>query len=271
VCSTTQNLNQRRVLTLSGENPVSAALIGNMDLHTSIGSQNYRGLKLSARRRAASGISLNGNYTWSRCFGDDTSGGFPQLAQDHADPAHPENDRGRCGSDRTHVANVSLGYETPEAGSAVVSALVSHWRVSGIISARSGSWLSVTTGTDRALNGQRFQEQRVNQVSDDVYGAKTIASYLNRAAFEQPALGTFGNHVRNSIRGPNFWTTSLALTKLVPFTGAHTLELRVEAFNLLNHFNWGAPGTNFNASTFGRIQSIAGEPRIMQFGIKYGF
>ena len=148
---------------------------------------------------------------------------------------------------------------------------MSHWRVSGIISARSGSWLTVTTGTDRALNGQRFQEQRVNQVSDDVYGAKTIASYLNRAAFEQPALGTFGNHVRNSIRGPNFWTTNLALTKLVPFTGAHTLELRVEAFNLLNHFNWGSPGTNFNASTFGRIQAIAGEPRIMQFGIKYGF
>ena len=271
VCSTTQNLNQRRELTLSGENPASAALIGNMDLHTSIGNQDYRGLKLSARRRAASGISLNGNYTWSRCFGDDTSGGFPQLAQDHADPAHPERDRGHCSSDRTHVANVSVGYETPEAGSAVLSALVSHWRVSGIISARSGSWLTVTTGTDRALNGQRFQEQRVNQVSDDVYGAKTIANYLNRAAFEQPALGTFGNHVRNSIRGPNFWTTNLALTKLVPFTGAHTLELRVEAFNLLNHFNWGNPGTNFNASTFGRIQSIAGEPRIMQFGVKYGF
>ena len=48
VCSTTQNLNQRRELTLSGENPASAALIGNMDLHTSIGTQNYRGLKLSA-------------------------------------------------------------------------------------------------------------------------------------------------------------------------------------------------------------------------------
>jgi hypothetical protein len=271
VCSTTQNLNARRVLTLSGENPASAALIGNMDLHTSIGNQNYRGLKLSARRRAASGISINGNYTWSRCYGDETSGGFPQLAQDHADPNDTERDRGHCGSDRTHVANVSLGYETPEAGNAVVSALVSHWRVSGIITARSGSWLTVTTGTDRALNGQRFQEQRVNQVSDDVYGAKTIASYLNRAAFAQPALGTFGDHQRNSIRGPNFWTTNLALSKLVPFGTAQSLELRLEAFNLLNHFNWGNPGTNFNAGTFGRIQSLAGEPRILQFGIKYGF
>jgi hypothetical protein len=271
VCSTTANLNARRMLTLSGENPASAALIGNMDLHTSIGEQTYRGLKLSARRRAASGIAINGNYTWSRCYGDDTTGGFPQLAQGPTNPNDPEADRGHCVGDRTHVANVSLGYETPDVGSAVVSALLSRWRLSGIITARSGSWLTVTTGTDRALNGQRFQEQRVNQVSDDVYGAKTLASYLNRAAFAQPALGTFGDHERASIRGPNFWTTNLAVSKLISFATAQSVELRIEAFNLLNHFNWGNPGTNFNAATFGRIQSIQGEPRIMQFGIKYGF
>jgi hypothetical protein len=77
VCSTAANVNERRVLTLSGENPAAAALIGNMDLHTSIGTQSYRALKLSGRRRSVAGIALNGNYTWSRCFGDPTSGGFP--------------------------------------------------------------------------------------------------------------------------------------------------------------------------------------------------
>jgi Carboxypeptidase regulatory-like domain len=271
VCSTTANLNARRRLTLSGENPAAALLIGNMDLHTSIGEQTYRGLKLAARRRAASGIAINGNYTWSRCYGDDTTGGFPQLAQGPIDPDHPEFDRGHCVSDRTHVANISLGYETPDIGNTVASALFSRWRLSGIISARSGSWLNITTGTDRALNGQRFQEQRVNQVSDDVYGDKTLNNYLNRAAFAQPALGTFGNYERNSIRGPNFWTTNLAVSKLIPFATSQNVELRIEAFNLLNHFNWGAPGTNFNASTFGRIQTLEGEPRILQFGVKYAF
>ena len=39
----------------------------------------------------------------------------------------------------------------------------------------------------------------------------------------------------------------------------------------LRVFNWGNPGTNFNAGTFGRITSISGDPRILQFGIKYGF
>ena len=45
----------------------------------------------------------------------------------------------------------------------------------------------------------------------------------------------------------------------------------MEAFNLLNHFNWGNPGTNFGAGTFGRIQTQTGAPRIMQFGVKFGF
>ena len=36
------------------------------------------------------------------------------------------------------------------------------------------------------------------------------------------------------------------------------LELRLESFNLLNHFNWGDPVVNFNAGTFGRITTQAG-------------
>jgi hypothetical protein len=279
VCSTAANVNQRRTLTLAGDNPASAALIGNLDLHTSIGDQNYRGLRLSVRRRSTAGISLSANYTISRCYGDNTTGGFPQLAQGPTNPDDLDADRGYCDQDRTHISNLNVGYQTPELGNAVLRAVASNWRLSGIFNARSGQWLTVTTGTDRALNGQRFQEQRVNQVSDDVYGAKTLNAYLNRAAFAQPALGTFGNLRRNSIKGPAFWTIDLALSKLIAFGTAQTLELRAEAFNLLNHFNWGNPGTNLNAGTFGRIQSLAGTPpngvfgtpRILQFGVKYGF
>jgi hypothetical protein len=49
------------------------------------------------------------------------------------------------------------------------------------------------------------------------------------------------------------------------------VELRVEVFNLLNNINWGNPTTNFNSGNFGRITSMSGSPRVMQFGIKYGF
>jgi hypothetical protein len=270
-CSTNANLNQRRVFSLSGENPAAAQLIGNMDVHTDIGTQTYRGLKLSFQRRAASGVSLNGNYTWSRCFGDATTpgGGFPQIANGYTNPDNPAFDRGHCLQDRTHIGSVTVGAQTPQFTSPALRALASDWRVSGILTALSGSWLNIITGGDNALTG--IQQQRVNQVSDDVYGEKSLLRYLNRAAFAQPAAGTLGSYVRNSIKGPGFWVVDMALSRLVSSGGSRSLELRVEAFNLFNTFNWGNPNTNFNAGTFGRITSMTGAPRIIQFGIKYGF
>jgi hypothetical protein len=78
------------------------------------------------------------------------------------------------------------------------------------------------------------------------------------------------------VTGPNFWNVDLAVSKLVAVTGTQRLELRLESFNLLNHFNWGDPiatNLNFNAGTFGRITTlpVGASMRIMQFGIKYDF
>ena len=268
VCTTNNNLNQRRVRALSGETPASARLISNLDSHAAVGTQNYRGLKLSLQRRAATGLSVNANYTWSRCQGLE----MPPNAQfgiGLIDPSNPDYDRGHCDADRTHLANGTVGYLTPHIEHPVLGLLVSNWRVSGIVNVRSGSWMSVLTGRDNAFNGQA--NQRVNQISDDVYGAKTLASYLNRAAFATPASGAFGTLVRNSIRGPNFWKADLALSRLVSLGSTRNVELRLEVFNLFNNFNWGNPNTNFSAGTFGRITTTAGDPRIMQFGIKYAF
>jgi hypothetical protein len=98
-----------------------------------------------------------------------------------------------------------------------------------------------------------------------------IIDYLNRSAFVQPDLGTLGTAKRNLGVGPGFWQIDMALSKLVSVVGSQRLELRLEAFNLLNNFNWGNPVVNFNSATFGRITTQAGTPRIMQFGLKYDF
>jgi hypothetical protein len=94
---------------------------------------------------------------------------------------------------------------------------------------------------------------------------------LNRDAFMLPAAGTLGNVPRNVAVGPSFWQVDLAISKLVSVVGMQRLELRVEAFNLFNTFNWGDPAINFNAANFGRITTQAGAPRILQFGVKYDF
>jgi hypothetical protein len=277
VCSTNANLNVRRVL--YQENPKEAALIGTLDLNDDIGWQEYRGLKLSVQRRSAGGLSLNGNYTLSRCMGTKTPNTFSQIASGYTNPNDPEFDKGYCDQDHRHLASVTLGAESPNFAGGLLGVLASRWRASGIVTIQSGTRIDIITGRDNALNGQR--NQRVNKVSDDVYAhPRTLTNYFNAAAFAQPAPGTYGNLMRNALIGPNFWNVDLAVTRQLSLVSMHTLELRLEAFNLFNNFNWGIPGTeltaggwqaNLNAGTFGRITTQAGAPRIIQLGVKYAF
>ncbi|PYR63732.1 MAG: hypothetical protein DMF88_24660, partial [Acidobacteria bacterium] len=248
-CSTLANLNQRRKFSL--ENPAQAGGLGFVDEHNDVGWQRYNGMRLTATRRSASGLNLSGNYTYSMCVGTATPQAFP----------HDQ--------DRTHLANITAGWETPEFTSSVLRVLGSHWRLTGIYSYRSGTWLNITTGADNALNGQL--QQRPNQVSDDVYGPKTLNNFLNRAAFAAPAPGTFGNLEYRAVEGPAYWAVDTAFSRLIPMGGARNLELRIESFNLTNHFNRGNPATNLAQSQFGRITTNGGAQRIMQFGVKYAF
>jgi hypothetical protein len=94
-----------------------------------------------------------------------------------------------------------MSCQTPELSSAIARAVASNWRLSGILTVRSGARLNVISGQDNAMNG--ISNQRPNQVSDDVYG-DSLLTYLNRAAFAQPALGTFGTFVFGGVEGPGY-------------------------------------------------------------------
>ncbi|HXD17772.1 MAG TPA: carboxypeptidase regulatory-like domain-containing protein [Vicinamibacterales bacterium] len=284
VCSTLANLNQRRVLSL--ENPARAAGLGFVDEHTDVGWQRYNGIRVTGTRRSATGLTLSGNYTYSMCTGTATPGSFPQIASGYTNPADPDMDKGHCDQDRTNLANATAGYQTPDFGNRVAHVLASNWRVTGIYTYRSGQWINITTGADNALNGQL--QQRPNQVSENVYGppasaspsksSATLNNYLNREAFAAPAPGTFGNLQYRAIEGPAYWTIDAAFSRLISLGGTRNIELRLEAFNLTNHFNWGNPTTTatsgvatLTSSQFGRITTNGGAQRIMQFGVKYGF
>jgi hypothetical protein len=278
VCSVNGNLNERRVLSL--ENPVRSAQIGALDLNTDIGWQKYRGLKLAVRHRSTTGVSLNASYTLSKCEGTATATTFNQTSQGYSIPGDPDFDAGYCDQDRRHLSSLNMGYQTPEVGNSVVRLLASNWRLAGIFSARSGSRLNITSGVDRALIGSHNSIQRPDLVSDDIYGpgrdlselspGQQIDNYFNRNAFALAPLGELGDAKRNLAVGPKFWEVGMLLSRLVQL-GTQRVELRIEASNLLNTFNWGDPVTNFNSGAFGRITTQAGAPRILQFGIKYDF
>jgi hypothetical protein len=267
-CSVPGNVDRRRTLFL--ENSTNGQWFGNIVKYSDVGTQSYRGMKLSFRRRAGEGVSLQGNYTLAHCEADtDVTGGFGQFNVGYQKPNDPSYDRGNCSQSRRQIANLSVGAQSPNFSNRSLRLVASDWRVSGILNARTGAWLTVTTANDIAGTG--IANQRVNQVSGDVYGQKTVDSYLNPAAFAFPAAGTLGDHRINSIEGPGFWSVDVAISRLISFATSRQLELRIEVFNLLNNFNWGLPVTNLNAGTFGKITTAGGDPRIMQFGVKYGF
>ena len=237
VCSTTANLASRRALTL--ENPQDGRYLASVFNYEAIGTQRYRGLKLSFQRRAARGVSLGGNYTVSHCETDSTYDGRFIQGVIYNKPGDTSYDLGNCPNNRRQIANFTVGAQAPRFDNAVLRALASDWRVSGVVSAQTGSWLTVTTARD--INFTGLIGQRVDQVADNPYGAKTLTNYLNPAAFAYPAAGAYGTSPARGFEGPGTWNVNTALARVVPVGGGRTLELRVEAFNLLEPFQLGQP------------------------------
>jgi hypothetical protein len=267
VCSTTANLAARRALTL--EDPQSGRLLSDVWLYSSVGDQHYHGMKLSVTRRSVSGLSLNGNYTVSHCMTDAPYNGLFISQFEFTKPLDPSFDTGHCPFNQRQIFNLTVGAQSPRFSNGALDAVAANWRISTIFAAHTGSWLTVVTSRDILLTG--LANQRVNQVNDNPYGNNTLNSYLNPAAFAYPDAGTYGNEPARGIEGPGFWNIDMALARLLQVNGGRTVELRIEAFNVLNHFNWGDPGTNLDAATFGRITTQNGNSRIMQFAVKFGF
>jgi hypothetical protein len=105
---------------------------------------------------------------------------------------------------------------------------------------QSGSRIDViTAATTRSTDSATSASTKC---SDDVYAhPRTLTQYFNPAAFAQPAPGTYGNLMRNALVGPNFWKVDLAVARQLALVSSQTVELRLEAFNLFNTFNWGVP------------------------------
>jgi hypothetical protein len=266
-CTSTATLNFRRKLTM--QNFDQGKFLGAVDEHTALGEQKYNGLMLSVQRRSANGVSLNANYTLSKCEGHATQGGgVPNINSGYVNPDDIDYDYGACTQDRRHIFNLTATVATPQFENRVARALGSDWRVSGIFRASSGDPLTVIVTGDPAGTG--IGGQRANRILDDVYGDKTVNNYLNPAAFSRPANGTYGDQVRGSFTGPGDKIVDIAVVRAFRF-GTRRVEARIESFNAFNFFRMGNPGANLNApATFGRITN-AGTPRVMQFAVKYSF
>jgi hypothetical protein len=267
-CSTTANINSRRVLTLL--NAAQAAAYGSIAYQDDGGTGTYAGMLLSVQHRRSHGLTVQGNYTWSHCISDLGNTSLGVAGTNFENPFDRHSSRGDCGSsDVRHLFNLSTVYETPRFSDRKLQILASGWQISGIARMQSGTTVNVTTGVDGALSGQSAERPNL-RLADPYASNKSAALWLNPAAFAAPAAGSYGNLGFDRLRGPAWVKIDLGLVRSLKVRERVSLQTRFEAFNFLNKTNLDNPTAATNSPNFGKILT-AEDPRILQVAVKIVF
>lgn len=246
---------------------------GAIQLQSSDGSSEYNSLQLSAERRFSEGLLFLAGYTFAKSM-DNVSSWVGLGGQESAFPQNPrdlEAEWGRSAFDLRHRFTFSGVYELPfRSNNRALDLLIGGYQVSGILTLRTGYPFSVVVGnTDIAnITGAGTANSRLNTVGDPFENVPA-GYYFNPAAFARPAAGTFGNSGRNPLSGPGAQQLDFSVMKVIRFTERFRLQLRAEAFNVLNHPTFGLPVNDINNVNFGRI--LSADNRELQFGIKFLF
>jgi hypothetical protein len=105
-----------------------------------------------------------------------------------------------------------------------------------------------------------------------IHGILNSNSAFSGQAFFNVEPGQTGNLGRFIVNGPRNFNINAALLKNIRFTESMRIQLRMEAFNLLNNVNFNANSQvpSINSTTFGQITS-AGAARTIQFAARFEF
>ena len=269
-----------------------------IELKSSDGDSWYRALIVEARRRWSQGLMLQSSYTWSKSedttqastfFSDATNGttsAFPEFI--------PDYNRGLSDFHAEHNWVLNFSYDLPFAkgASGATAAILGGWRVSGIVNMRSGNPLTVFVQNNRSRSqwqpslGPGIGRDRPSYApgfSGDNAVTGDPNQWFNPAAFVLQPAGTFGNTGRGDFIGPNLATVDLSFVKDVVWSrlgDGGRVELRLEAFNLFNRANFGAPQLTAFAgaadnelplASFGRIRNTVTSARQIQLGVRVRF
>ena len=244
-------------------------------------------------------------YTYSRTFDNglpDGVGTFPGATYFPL-PGTQRADWGLSQLNLNNSFTASVLYDLPfgkgkrwgNDWNSVVNGVLGNWEVDVIERATSGFPLFVVdsannSGVNFQWNGNGLN--RPDQVGDPNRAGPvaanplcvaptqihTVQNWLNPCAFAPAAPGELGNASRTPVYGPRYVNTDLSLIKHIPlpYEGMR-IDFRAEFFNAWNHAQFflggGASGMqDINApSSFGVINGTVGNPRVMQFALRFDF
>lgn len=237
-----------------------------------IANSSYESLQVKVEKSLSSRVSVLASFVWAKSL-DDADSVIPGL-YDSVGAQDERNLRLERGLSFFNVGRrISGGYVWRLPESRIAGPLLRRWQLSGTVTLQDGTpenpyFFAVdyaNSGTPNRPNlvpGQSIALPR---------SQRTVEHFFNTAAFSAPAPYTFGNAGRDTIIGPGNNIFDLAIDRRFTVHEGHTIEFRAESLNVFNHPNWGIPVNNPDfGSFFGRILTT-GQPRRMQFVVRYDF
>jgi hypothetical protein len=260
--------------------------LGPVEFRSNVANSSYNGLEMTAEKRYGNGMSLHAAYTYSHSIDNAAeqlfSGGSNSFMQNSRDFTQQ---RGSSDFDVRHRLVFSYVFESPFGPgrkmlqSGIVSQVLRGWRLSGLTALHSGRPFTMF---DAANNSAVSNRGGLGNAVADCNGGngslprdqQSVTRFFDTTQFAAPpAPRVLGNCRRNSLEGPNYSDVDFALARSFNYFGneQRSLEFRWEVFNALNTPQFGLPVHDVSNSSNGQITSLAGDPRVMQFALKFYF
>jgi hypothetical protein len=256
-----------------------------------LGFSTYHSLQVTVNRQFTKGLTVYGNYVWSKALANVASS-EPSSNAGPLDYYNLKLEKAVTAADRPNQIKAYLDYELPVGSGKTIlggagkigNAILGGWSVSGIVQYSSGTPLGVggTSPLSGSWNGVR---NRANIAAGPMVVSNFDKSafnlglatdphntYLNKAVFSDPAPLTLGTSANRYTQARRFWdrNENLSLRKIFAVREKYRAQLRIDAFNALNRSTLGAPNTSITSANFGQITSISGN-RTVQIGLRLDY
>jgi hypothetical protein len=217
----------------------------------SIGFVDYNSLQLKFQRRFADNFSFLNAYTLGKAVDLNSDNDGTVTFTNVYDIGYNE---GPADYDVRHTFSSSWIYELP----IYREKWYGGWQVNGILFLRSGLPFTVTQTQNVTSTGTG---NRPNRICDGKLSNPSIDVWFDTSCFVPPSdiTGTYGDSGRNILRGPGQFNIDASLIKRTRI-GRFNTEFRIEAFNLLNHPQFGQPNGQIGNASVGRITSMLANP-----------